>query len=527
MIRGMLRRMRRRGAEEHGAVIIIVAGCLVLFLGLLAYTIDIGGGRQAQQKAQLVADAAAEAGANAIPYPACTATNTPCISNVTTQATTIAAQNGACSACVTVVYPYNASYTQIRVSVRADAAGTVGAEFNRSSIPVAASAIAAAQTTSAVTNSTSSTVVTSTLTSTTSATVTNTSTGTVTSSTCATAGSNCLAIFASGTSCGGDSSAGNDPIVFGGGVHVSGGVWSDGSLDLGNGGSTFGPLTYARGCTVSPAASIQSSQNDDGNTFNNGYPTAASALTTWPLNYAADFSACSGSGCTGPCATGAGSCVSTLHTPSFCTAVSDASSWEIDAYYPYTLVSKQIYCAVGTGSGVKPNTPSTWNGALQVDGASGVIESTFVAGSITVGGGSSLTACGYNLPTYSVSGCTSSVPTPSTPNYPLFYAINGTVNESSGGNGLTGDWFVPNGSITVGGGTTFVGFLEAQTVNLSSGGITGDGPADSGSSVGSTATTTSTSTSVTTGTSTSLSSTTSTSITPHTNTAANGSALTG
>jgi Flp pilus assembly protein TadG len=452
------RRLRGHAGDEHGAVLVIVAGCMVLFLSLGAYTIDLGSGRQAEAKAQSAADAAALAVSDAA------SSGTTSTAALTTVAQTMLGANDDAGQTVQAVTKVSPGVYQVIVS--GNSSGTLASAIGKTSPRVSAAAIAAASTT--------------------------VTTSTTTSSSCSSAGSGCLAVFAGQTGCSGDA------VTLGGGS-ITGGVWSDGSLYIGGGGSTFAALTYANGCSVTPAGGIQASQNYQGNTFKDGLPQAEAPLTTWPIDYATDFPSCSGSGCTGPCAdannygvTSADSnCATSRHTPSFCTQASNNASWTIDAYYPYSLVSDEIYCAVGSGT---PNTPSTWNGALLVNGSGTVDDSTYVAGSITVGGGSSLTACGYNLPTYNASNCAGTVPAPSTPDYPLFYAISGTINASSGGNGMTGDWFAPAGSISVGGGTSFVGFLEAQTVNLSSGGIQGDGPADSGTQVGSTTTSTVTAT---------------------------------
>ncbi|MGH3264790.1 MAG: hypothetical protein ACRDNS_22690, partial [Trebonia sp.] len=77
------------------------------------------------------------------------------------------------------------------------------------------------------------------------------------------------------------------------------------------------------------------------------------------------------------------------------------------------------------------------------------------------------------------SGCASGVPAPVTPNYPLVYVVGSgsPFNFPGGGGTLTGDVFAPNGALTwASGGTTIVGFLEAQDVTWTGGGMTGDGP---------------------------------------------------
>jgi Flp pilus assembly protein TadG len=511
------RRLRGRAADERGTVILLVAAMLTGILAFGAYTIDIGSGRQAEAKAQSGSDATAEAVAAQISSDEQNGT-TPTYSELETVADQVASANGYANPSVTVTWPYNGSNTLVKVTVQSAADTSVGKESGANTIPVMASAIASVNFSTSTSTSTVTTVSSNTTKTTSSTPVTRTSTQTVTGTTtststksdlsCATAGNSCMAIFAMQTGC---STTG---VTFGGGSTISGGAWSNSSLNIGGGGSNFQALSYASGCSVTPAAGIEASQNYQGNSFNQGLPQAQSPLTSWPLNYAADFPSCSGSGCTGVCAdnnntTAAGtdsSCATSLKTPSYCTQASTKSSWSIDTYSPpYTLITGQVYCAVGSGT---PSNPATWNGALSVAGGSSSMKSTFVAASISVGGGTTLASCGDNLPYFSSSTC--SAPTPSTPNYPLFYAISGTINASSGGNGMSGDWFAPNGAISVGGGTSFIGFLEAQTVNLSSGGITGDGPADDGSSIGSTQTVTTTSTTSSVVTSTTVTTSTST-----------------
>jgi hypothetical protein len=64
---------------------------------------------------------------------------------VTTAATNEAVDNGACATCVVVTYPLpGPDYTRVRVSISGASAGTVGGASGRATIPVSASAIAAA-----------------------------------------------------------------------------------------------------------------------------------------------------------------------------------------------------------------------------------------------------------------------------------------------------------------------------------------------------------------------------------------------
>jgi Flp pilus assembly protein TadG len=421
--------LRRRCHDERGVVLVIVAIMMTVFLGMAALAIDVGYFDQQQRQAQSAADAAALAGAAGIPA------STTCTGTCTTTAQTAvntyvnANMSGATNV---VTYP---SAGQIQVRVTQTVNSIFGRFLGRNSATVGASATAQA------------------------------TGGTATSSSCATPGNACYAVFAKDPSCSG---AG---VSFGGGTHIAGGVASAGALSVGGGGSTYGPTYFGSACTVSPSG--YAGQN---NTFGNvgGSPQSPPPTTGWPIDYSVDFPPCTGAACTGPGG-----------TPSFCTQSSTSTSWALVSYYPYTLTSNNIYCGVGTGTA---STPSTWNGAISASQTgSGVVESSYVAGSLTIGGGSNLEACGYAVAGYTASGCAAAVPAPATTNYPLAYVVGtGTsFSDPGGGTGFVGDVFAPNGAINFGGGGNSVFFLEGQDVTFSGGGDTsdtGDGASISGGS---------------------------------------------
>jgi Flp pilus assembly protein TadG len=421
-MRKLLRRFRR---EQRGAVLVIVAAAMMGMIGMAALAIDAGSWYQVQRRAQSAADAAALAGAQDLPT-STTAARADAIAYAATDLPGAPAP--------TVTFPTG---TSIKVVIATTAPSFIKL-FGFNSANVSATSVAA-------------------------------ETGPAT--TCATAGNACDAVFAMNSSCTGT------PVVFGGGTHITGGTASNGSLNVGGGGSSFGPTTYGNGssCTVSPTGYAGES-----NTFTSG-PTAQAAVTTWPVNYATDFPACTpgtGGTCTGPGG-----------TPSFCTQASTATSWTLNTYNTPYVTSGNIYCDVGSGTA---GTPTTWNGAISVAG--GPVESSFVGGSVTIGGGTTLTACGYAASGYTVSGCSAAVPTPTTTNYPLIYAVgtatsaptstSATINNAGGGGAFTGDMFAPNGTIYMGGGDSTT-FMEAQQVAVPGGGFTGDGPSDTGSGGGS------------------------------------------
>jgi hypothetical protein len=265
---------------------------------------------------------------------------------------------------------------------------------------------------------------------------------TATSGGCANPGVNCYAIFTKDSS---PSSVGLS--LTGGGFHINGGIHSNCNLSLGGGGSQFGPTTYgsASGCSAGSGGG--------GSSFTSG-PTAEAATNTWPIDYSTYFPACSGAACTGP-----------NGTPSFCTASAPNYNFTTGSQFG----TGGIFCAYGTGT---PGTPSTWNGAISFNnGGFSSTNASFIGGTISQNaGGISLTAYDY------VSGASK--------NYPLFYATSSSSSAISLVGGSTtylGDMFVPNGGVSMTGGGTLTTFIEAQDVTWTNGGVTGDGPLDTGS----------------------------------------------
>lgn len=125
-------RLRRRGREENGAILVIFAGCLVLFLGLAAMAIDVGSFYQAQRQAQAAADAGALAASQDLPN------NTTGAGN---DGRTYALQNYPGST-VTVTAPYNGNTNQVKVTVDASTPSFFGRIFNVISENVSATAVA-------------------------------------------------------------------------------------------------------------------------------------------------------------------------------------------------------------------------------------------------------------------------------------------------------------------------------------------------------------------------------------------------
>ncbi|MGH2868580.1 MAG: pilus assembly protein TadG-related protein [Solirubrobacteraceae bacterium] len=411
-------------SEQRGVVLVLVAAMLVALLGIGALAIDIGSFYRAQRQAQSAADAGALAGAGVLISGTMSA-NASATSYATTNDPGVAAN---------VTEPTS---TSVRVSIQTTAPTLFGSIFGLSSQNVTASATAALQS-----NRTP----------------------------CTTTGSTCYALFAMNqpASC-------SNGIVFGGGVHVTGGVHSNGGINLGGGGSSWGPTSYGTGCTASePGGNYKFSPGPNA-------PRAEAPTTSWPIDYSADFPACTGLSCTGPCDNGSASCTSAFTTPGWCTSATNSSAETLQNVSPVNVSSGQIYCDVGSGT---PGDPTTWNGAITANLNGGLVKSTYVAGTVTFGGGTSAEACGYAQTGYQVSGCSAAVPAPSTTNYPLAYAVGASstaVNFGGGGGTLTGDIFAPNGTIVIGGGST-TSLLEGNLINWIAGGITGDGPTVSGTS---------------------------------------------
>jgi hypothetical protein len=290
---GVARRLRRRGLRDRGrdqggAVIIIVAVLLTAFMASGALAIDLSAGRQSQTKAQSVADASATAAADFIPVnPSASNPTGSALQALTTAATTLATQNGACATCVTIQYPYKGTdYSRVLVSVRGSSPATLGAPSGRSQIPVSASAVAAAQTSQSVSETPTSSVTNSLSTS-----VSNSVSSTVTQSTTLTVnpGTNQTpsAIFAKDANC-------NDtPLTIGGSltgtgaannVNLQGSIYSNGNIGLYYTNGNFGQtISYGTKCSI---------KGNTGGNYNGGQPVAAATTYAYPHDYSQDQITC-------------------------------------------------------------------------------------------------------------------------------------------------------------------------------------------------------------------------------------------
>jgi Flp pilus assembly protein TadG len=435
---------RRRGRNERGQVLPIVAIMMFVFIALLALVIDLGSYDQAQRQTQATADAAALAGSFDLPASTSQAiadarkyvtSNFPGVP--TTQPCT-AGQPGTC-----ITFPTaTPADSQIKVVVTANTPTFFGKFLGLTNEAVGASAVASVKTTSTA---------------------------------CTTTGTGCYAIWAADTTC-----SSNTGIFFnGGGYTIQGGIHSNGSFTATGGGSTFGgPVTYGTGTgCLNTTATLPSGSG----------PQAA--IAAFPIDYTTDFPACGGTG-TACNATG---------TPDYCSA--SAASFTFTGSSP--PLSGYIYCAYGSGTGVTKSTPTTWNGTITFSGgaigsSSSPVVASYIAGNVITGsGGEFFATCGYVSTSlaYTASTCRGAsgqtMPAPATVNYPLIYATDSTTNVPSGdtyavnlgggGNNWQGDIFAPIGQVVVAAGSQTTGFIEAWDVGFSSGGIfNGDGSLDSG-----------------------------------------------
>jgi Flp pilus assembly protein TadG len=248
----LARLLRGRASDEHGTVLVIVAGCMVLFLSAGAYTIDLGSGRQAETKAQSAADAAALAAADTLA--ACTDTTTACAASATTAAVSIAQSNGLPSGtCVAggvglcVTAPYNNNPYMAKVTEVVNSNSTFGNRSGGSALQESASSIANG------TRTTSTTV--TPVTSTVSGSTTSTSTTVIT-----TPGTNAV-VFTGSKSCSALNLANLNGVTING--LITNGGWANG----GSNNSTVSALQYNSGACTAPSGSgvnVRSTSTDDG-----------------------------------------------------------------------------------------------------------------------------------------------------------------------------------------------------------------------------------------------------------------------
>lgn len=423
--------MRIFSRDEGGQSLIIVVFAMTLLLAMAAFTIDVASWYQQHHQAQVAADAGALAAANCLANAGSgnTCTSTTDTTDATTVATTIAKDNGPAIAADVKFNGKNVSVTTTNPapSVFGNVAdirgGTATASADAAWVPP-------------------------------------------TSTSCSNPGSLCDFMFADDSSCSTNPNAGINFSTSGTST-VSGIIQSNGNISGSTSGNpSFGTATYGTGTC---SDSLTYSGHDPWTTP----PTQAASDPGYPLDYTKDFPACNG--------TGELACASNGY-PTFCT----------EAAANFTNLApangdENIYCASGTGT---TTNPSTWNGQISIDpSGNSTVYDTFVAGTINFSpsGNHTFSSCGYAVTGYASANCPAGVPSPATPNYPLFYATDTSstalVVSVSGNETLNGDMFVPNGtaSLSMSGSKTLVTFIEAKDISASiSGNFEGDGPQGGG-----------------------------------------------
>lgn len=283
---------------------------------------------------------------------------------------------------------------------------------------------------------------------------------------CGTPGAGCDFMFAANADC--SSSTNGISFAVGGNTNVQGNIQSNGNIS----GSTNGTPVLGTG-SYGPGA-CSDSLTYKGQSPWTSPPTQAASTYPYPLDYTPDFPSCGGAGELACAPSG---------YPTFCTET-DTNYTSLDP------VSGNIYCASGSG---EVSNPATWDGTITIKAnGTNTWYDSFVAGSITLpklAGNNTLSSCGYAASGYTSTTCGASVPTPTTPNYPIFYAIGTSATAlnitAAGGQTLNGDLFAPNGtaSLSMTGNKTLVTFIEAKNISATiNGDFMGDGPTGGGSS---------------------------------------------
>lgn len=397
-------------AGEQGQAMVITAAAMFAALMMSAFTIDAANWYQKHHQTQLAADAASLAAANCLANAGAgrTCTSTTDTTDAAAVAQTIAAANGI------AIIP-----SQVHVS-----AGkvTINAASNAPSLFAEAGGVAAANLNASASAGYSAAMTTyTTITQETPTTTTSTSTTPVTGSP--------LALFAMDSSC-----ADEGVNQQGGSDTFDGGVFSNSSLFLDPGGSTYESLNYGTG------SSCGATTEGGGGDYTDGAATKALGdLTSWPVPYN----------------------TSADPLPACTDTYSGSGTWDIGNVASET--TPVVYCYP--------------NGTILLTGYESYDDDSFICGSISIqGGGIGLEAEDYPA------------------NKLLIYATGtgDAANLTNGGGVIKGDVEAPNGTIGFNSGSnSFTGLLEGQDVLYDGGSetITGDGPTTYGVVTTSTTTT--------------------------------------
>jgi hypothetical protein len=453
----LLRAFRR---DEAGQSLVVIVSSMSVVLGLAAFAIDASSWMLHHHQDQVVADSAALAAANCLANPGLsagsitingtlTAVPTCTSSTDTTDATTVAEDYAAANG-VTISasqISFDTTNDNVTVTPNSSAPGMFAQLFGIGSATQTAGAKAG---------------------------------WTPNDGSCSTPGKACGFLFAHDTSC----SSPSDGITLSdnGNTAVNGTIISNSNIT----GNTDGNVSLGTG--IYGPGSCSESISSNGHDPWDSPPTQEAADVPYPIDYSKDFPACVEGSTDNPC--------DSVGYPSWCTnegGISAVILSDNNHINGDTLQSGQIYCAAGTGT---KSDPSTWNGTISVSlNGSSAYYDTFVGGSIdlTSNGKFTLSSCGYAVGGYTAGECSSSA-SPSTTNYPLFYATgnSGTACSTSttvlclalgGRETLNGDMYAPNGNadLEANGKKALTSFIEANDITANIGGtFTGDGPTSVG-----------------------------------------------
>ncbi len=261
---------------------------------------------------------------------------------------------------------------------------------------------------------------------------------------CSTSGVGCLMFYAAANNC----NSASITFQVGNSVNLNGGILTNGPINdsVGSGGNFGGYISDGSGTTCNTNTNFKNNATFAHSPTQQTIDYGSSTTPNWPINYAADFPACSGSGAAPTNCTSSAATNGVSGSPNYCTFASTSS---------LTTSADGVYCGIGTGAGVNPANPATWTGSVS-GGTTGKV--TMIGQNVSFQGGI-LTAYSNNLLAYAT-------------------GTSATAFDGTGGNTTwTGDVFVPNGGATISGGNVgFTGFIQAQTINYTGGASTGDGP---------------------------------------------------
>jgi hypothetical protein len=419
---------RRIRNEESGVVIVLVAGMMIMVLGMGALAIDLGSFYKAQRQAQLAADAGALAASQDLPNRTVAAG---------TDGTTYATTNYP-GATATVQTPYNGSPTQVKVTVNTTSPAILGQLFGVTSANISATAVAGG--------------------------------GGMTSAP--------TAVFAKSSNC-----TDTGVTIAGSSIVVNGGSHGNGSVTVSGSSNDLGTTTYGgpNGCSVTVHGS--------NNTFGGSTPTVDPNLEPWPTDYSTltypSVPACTPGPNTLIATSFTWANAGMIPPGIYCATTGDISlsGSNINAT-GCTFVSEQGTISIG-GTGITTSgdffAPGA-NGAIAINGSSitlnGILQATGANGQITVNGsgisgstiliGTTLRLSGSNM---------SLAPYPGYQNLSL-YQTGSQLLKISGSNYTGGTIFAPNADLHLTGSGSALGMLEAQNVQLNGSGFsfTGNGP---------------------------------------------------